>query len=406
MWHSLAAVATHVTGDVVTATNACILVTAAVIWPLSLIALVRALVVATPLVYLATGVLAASVPAFPLLMIDWGVLYPYSLGLSVVPAILASAVVALRAGSGIGDDRLRVGFAGILMLPGALVAHPSVAPLVLWIISPAAVSALVRMWRSRAAQSWTGRRKAVIVTAQVASVLGAIFVWARLRPDYNAWPPIETKMRAARDVLLVAPMGGPATLTMAILAAGGLLSVWRQPRIRWFVGSWLVVAGLWVVVAAWGVGPFRTALTSTWYSDPPRVAAGAGVLACVLSVLCVNRLLGYLEQVAIRKHMKLQRAHAAFGVVLVAATQFSPAMAAGLNSARGSYEFADPACPPGDRTCLVTADERALLARLPKQIRPGQSCSRSQPTVAPWLTHFTESRLRGPTSVNRRGVRC
>ena len=68
----------------------------AVIWPLSVMYLVRSTMRASIPALLSVGVVSASFTAFPMLLINFGVLYPNSLGLALLPTVLGLFAQLLR----------------------------------------------------------------------------------------------------------------------------------------------------------------------------------------------------------------------------------------------------------------------------------------------------------------------
>ena len=75
--------------------NAVTLVVSAVVWPLGILLLTRTLFGRTPVLTVSAGLLAASLPVFPTLLMNYGVLYPYQLGLALLPVALAATLRAL-----------------------------------------------------------------------------------------------------------------------------------------------------------------------------------------------------------------------------------------------------------------------------------------------------------------------
>src|SRR5690606_35955178 len=77
-WHATVAIIVQLSGtSIPVAVNTAALVTAAVVWPVGILALSRMLLGSSASVIVGTGIVAAAVPAFPLLPMDFGVLYPY-----------------------------------------------------------------------------------------------------------------------------------------------------------------------------------------------------------------------------------------------------------------------------------------------------------------------------------------
>ena len=86
VWHATAAIVVQLSGASIPAVvNAQTLVIAAVLWPLGAVLLSRVLAGATAAVTVSAALVSASVPMFPLLPMDYGVLYPFQLALAHLP---------------------------------------------------------------------------------------------------------------------------------------------------------------------------------------------------------------------------------------------------------------------------------------------------------------------------------
>jgi hypothetical protein len=379
LWHAFAALSMPPSGDVAVATNAAMLLVCGLLWPSSLLTFLFAVARPRPATIVATGVLAAGVPSFPLLMITMGVQYPNALGFGLVPAVAAGLVTAVGLGPKDLRTRISLSLAGIALLPAVFLAHPNALALTLLVVAPALATAAWRSWAA-SARPRTPARRVALATTQAALGLAMAASWFLLRPGYNAWPPISGKAEALGNGVLLSLPGRPADLVTSALVVVGLLVVARSQGLRWLVMSWLVVLSLWVVAASFAVGPLRTFLTETFYSDPPRLAAALGVIGAPLGLLGLDSLIDRATVWARRTgqsqsgRASSNRAAALVIVVVTMAllvTQSMPAQRDGIDRARDSYEFAPVRCVPGDRTCLVTADERALLRRLPSLVESG-----------------------------------
>ncbi|KAA1029444.1 hypothetical protein FVA95_11115 [Pseudonocardia sp. EV170527-09] len=102
-WHdvvSLVAPLAPGPGEIVVASNVVALVTTLLVWPLSVLFLVRTLVGRSAGAALAAPVLALGFVAFPWTLVTYGALWPNLLGVSLVPAALAATALAARPGLG------------------------------------------------------------------------------------------------------------------------------------------------------------------------------------------------------------------------------------------------------------------------------------------------------------------
>ena len=92
-WHTLVAAAMRLCGatDVPAATNATALAVSGLVWTSGCLALTHILLRGRPLALLVAAVMAGSFSAFPILLLNWGVLYPNFLSVALLPALLAAA---------------------------------------------------------------------------------------------------------------------------------------------------------------------------------------------------------------------------------------------------------------------------------------------------------------------------
>ncbi len=295
-WHGVASLVAALTGaGPVVATNALALVVAAGLWPLSVVLLADR-VTGSPAHAATAGVLAGALPAAPVALLDWGVLYPVLLAMALVPAVLAllAALVAPR-----NTDRPPLGALVVLLGAGVIavgLAHPSGAftlavlgaPLLLW----AGASALRRAWARPSAR----RRAGTAVLA--AALLTALALGAALtNPTLSAvaayqWPISTTVPDAALAALVVAPPEGragnvPAALAVVVgaVAVHRLRARWSPaaprsgPGAGWLVVAWAAAGSLYVVAQSTSSHP----LTGPWYNDAYRLAPIVAVPALVLA---------------------------------------------------------------------------------------------------------------------------
>ena len=112
-WHAVASVVALVTGvSTPLAANAVSLVIAAAVWPLGIALLAREAARGSAAVAGSAAALSASLPAFPMLMFEWGVLYPYALAVALVAPVAAVTISAARETLGARVRRARVAIGG------------------------------------------------------------------------------------------------------------------------------------------------------------------------------------------------------------------------------------------------------------------------------------------------------
>lgn len=396
LWHAFTALGMPMAGDVAIATNAALLVVCGIVWPASLLAFLFSMTRLRAATILATAAVAAGVSSFPLLTLTWGVLYPNTLGFALVPAAMGGILAASGMGVAGGSLRLPLALASAFIIPAVFLGHPNALILTILAIAPALVTAAWRYWRAPSPSRSHGTRF-IVAAAQVLVSVALVACWLLVRPGFNAWPPIASKLPALGEGLLLTMPARSPNLAVAALVIVGLVWVLRARAHRWLAVSWAIVLALWVVVASFAEGQLRTLLTETFFSDPPRLAAALAVVAAPLALLGINSLLDRLDHnvgdspspwVAISPGAG-RTAVLLPTVLLVVATQAMPGMTNAIERAQGAYEFAPAACVAGDVTCLTTADERALLRRLPHLIERG-SVTLTLPTNGSSLAYALE----------------
>lgn len=376
-FHDTAALVMHTYPATVTIpTNAVLLVTVVLVWPLSCLALVRSILPSSWPVLVGTGVLAASFSAFPILLLDFGVLYPNLFGLALLPAALGLLVQGLGLGLGRGlGSALPPWLAWCLLAasaPGLLVAHPNTFMTLVAISVPLVLAVA---WRQV-----TGFASGAVKPARLAATLAGVLVflgialvlWRAVRPDEAAatWPPIATIPSALGQAILNAPDRSRAAWLVSILMVVGLASA-RRARLAWLALAWLVIVGLWLVVAGAGPSRTRTFLTGIWYNDPWRFAAMLPVVALPLAAVGLSVVAQWLNDALRSPAARLRGGAAAVTtlvtlvttLLLVAGTQWASYMNVAVDKASSLYALT--ADSP-----LVSADEAAVLKRAAEIVPP------------------------------------
>jgi hypothetical protein len=386
-WHDLVSLLVGVSGDGIPASvNVVSLLVAAVVWPLGCVYLARTVWGVRPAVSISAGVCSAAFGAFPISLLDFGVLYPNFLAVALLPSVIAVGLDAL----GLSAERIQSRLIALLLLlavlPGLALAHPSAAMAWIALMLPPAVFVWVRSL-SRTVKSRTGRgRVAASVALVVAFVVGAVAIrllWDVVRPPAEAafWPPVETTGQAIGQVISSSAIGRPvAWAIMALTLLGAYLTI-RSPRHLWLLGTYAMAGFLYVVVSSFRADEFRLFVTGIWYNDPPRLAAllplvtiplasrGALWVWDLLSQVLPGRKQGPVQgqgDEAVKRPAVSRRAT----ITAIAGTVMVLVLAVGTQ--RGNVSQAAESMAASYRLSenspLISSDEMALIERLPAEV--------------------------------------
>jgi len=380
-WHGAVALIVQLTGIAIPiAVNAMSVAVAAVVWPLGIVLLTRTLFGRGPVLTVAAGILSTAFPLFPMLLLDYGVLYPYQLGLALVPVALAATAQALGLCASSPSGMPRIWWAIVLLgtLPGIALAHPGA--LVSWLALSSPMVLIFAILRLRAARSARGRW--IVVGLFVVYLIAGVLALKVLRPPLEArgWPTVMSVPAAAWEVLSVSAWFGVAAAIAAIAVLAGIVwAVLTRTATTWVsLGMYVVAAVLFITVASLPFGTLRDALTGAWYNNIPRLAAMLPLAMVPLAAYGVARTTGALAKVPAVSRARVSVAPVwrgtigVAGIVIGALLVQGPALAVASTSV--SHAFA---ITPS--SVLVNSDEYALLQRLDSHVPDGVAIAGS-----PW----------------------
>lgn len=291
-WHALVSLIVLITGAGISiAANMLTVVIAGLIWTLGIAWLARAITGSTTVAAYA-AVLAGALQTFPLLMFQWGVLFPNALSTALIPAAIA-LVIAVPAWSGItrrAAHIVRVALLLLVAVAAILLAQP--AGVLPW----AAISVVwltVQIWARRPVWG-TSRAIAVIVVLWV--VLGAGWLYLARGTSGSHWSPFRGKWEALLDVLLNGQVLIPFAFGTSVLMLVGLVASARTPGLRWFAVSWLGISALYLLVAAISTPLVRVDILGAWYADPYRIAALAPIVVIPLAAIGTDASLRFIAR--------------------------------------------------------------------------------------------------------------
>lgn len=385
-WHALAGLLVQITGvSIPVAVNVLNVAISAAVWPLGCVYLARTALGTRPAVSLVAGVVSAGFGAFPILMVDFGVLYPSLLGFALLPGVLAIALQLFGvAKTSVDSSPVIRGVMLLAAVPGISLAHPTAVMSLIVFLVPVAIIVYfssISAWRT----DWAKHR--VRFYGWTVAMLGALVVvllmWVKLRPPADAafWPPVQSVARALLQVFTSSMLSNsPAYLIAALVCIGLALMVVRK---QWTLLSVFIVGSmLFVVVSSFQQGRLRDFVTGVWYNDSFRLAAllpTALLLPAVIGGVFVwswiSRRIGAgrldsampddARSPAVHPLMRaMPKVAAALGVaVLVGGTQLLNVPQA-ADSAHRNYELTDS-------SQLLTKDEMAVIGELDAIVPPG-----------------------------------
>lgn len=394
LWHAVTATVASLSGaSIPVAVNVVSIILGGLVWPLSCVWLVWQIAGSSPAAVAVAGPLSAGFAAFPLLMLDFGVLYPNVLSIALLPAALAALVAVCGLGTGERPD-IFVRWALLLAAVAVVtLAHPSTLMAFFAIGFWPAVWAGVR-WFSRARSR--GLRTRTVVMASIGWAVGLtvaalLLRYAKPTAAQAFWRATMSPLEAVAQVTFNGPVGRPWQPAVSVLVLIGVVAIlgWQRHRI-WLVLGWLTIGFIYVVCASFPDSSFRYNLTGTWYSDLNRIAALLPVAAIPLASVGFAVVIHWLTAWFVRRRSDSSRWRAeslavAAGVAIVLAfTQWGPSLQVATASARGAYAI-------GESSPLLSLDERSLIDRLPGQV-PAEDVIVGSPWTGTSLTYALADR--------------
>ncbi|MCU1540661.1 MAG: hypothetical protein JWM01_1608 [Arthrobacter sp.] len=379
-WHDLVSLLLQLGGgsipEAVNIVNLCI---GALVWPAGCLYLTRAFAGPRPAALLCAGILSAAFGAYPLLMIDFGVLYPNFLALSLLPVALAFGAQALGM---VPSDAGRVPAAVLLVggvLPGLSLAHVSGTMTLLPLLAPAAIMA---WWRWHKQSTGHGRwwpNAGARVALLVGALAGSVVLWSVVRPPEEAatWPPVASPGQAVLDVLTSSGINRPESWAVMLFSLLGLGVVVLRRQQLWLAGAYVAGAALFLAAVSMHPGRIRTFLTGVWYNDPQRLAAVLPIVILPVAVIGAVYTWDFVHLAGRRlRDRRIQPTKSFSPRNRVSAGKLATAVAAAaalvVATQHGNVEAAQASAASkysiGPYSPLVSADELAVLERLGREV--------------------------------------
>ena len=372
-WHTLVALTMRLSGitSIPLASNAVMCAVAGLTWTSGVITLTSALTAGRRAGRIATAVLASAAPAFPLLGLFWGILYPVFLATAMLPGVFLTAVTAGARGMTLPRRAVLWLMAGAGCV-GLALAHPSIIVIALIVGVSAAMTHSLSLAVSAVAERHHVRRAvlACVLTALLAGASWSAAPALRASKSVSQWPPYTSAAGGIGEAVTSAPELTAIVWPLALLTVIGYLSAWRRQSTRWVALTHTVVCGLYVVDVSQKVSPLRYSLTGFWYSDAYRPGGFmmvtalplAGIGACALADAA-----GRALPRAVRAATTVPWLRAALTILVIAALAWQSTGSAAMSH---NVEKFGLTFLVTDDSQSLTADELAVVNRLPDLLGP------------------------------------
>ncbi|WP_193106935.1 DUF6541 family protein [Brachybacterium sp. FME24] len=384
-WHTAGALVQDLGGlDLPQSVHALALVTMLGVWPMGMWLLIEVLVKPSVAVRLIAGPLMFAFPGFPLVLLDWGLVYPTILGLALAPA-LAAVLLHTVLRRTLLDSPVQILLIIALTGIGVGIAHPGSALAGLIIVLPVAIAALIRhLDRTVLRPSRSGREVRRIPRGDLvwAGLLAALSlaiaaVWLLMTPSTATapWSTFQSTPQALGEVAFGGAMGRPTLMIAVVLCGLGLLSAFLgRGRDRLVL---LALAGPGIVYWASAAAPeeaWRDLLAGFFYRDNFRTAAALTLVSVPVAVKGVETLargVGALVTVVARRRRGDSSPRPVISAVV--ALLVGALAATGLAShvsqdpkVQAQYEHASEAYRTWAISDLVSGDEFRMFEELPE----------------------------------------
>ncbi len=370
-WHAVASlIAAYSGAGIPQTTNVLTIVVAAIVWPLGAAWLAQAVSGRRAVAGFAAA-LSPALIAFPLLLVQYGILYSYLLAVALLPAAAAVIIQLVGDGRGHAFSAGRVvglGVAAGMALLALAMAQTSVILAWLTMVGLFCTATVWAAWRE------SSRRARWI--AGIAVPMGAValtVLWWRMSELVTAdyWGTVRTPARALLDLASSGYAGTAAAWAVSALGLVGAVVALMRRRTAWIAIAWIVFAVLYGVAAAVDTQSVRLPLVGPWYGDTYRLAALLPVVTVPLAALGAVALVDLLTRAVRRKTLARGIAAGALGLaiaILIAGILVQPVVqrhhvANGVVETQSRFVI--------DADTWLTADERTLLERLPENVESG-----------------------------------
>ena len=377
-WHAIVSLISMGSGaDIPVATNTMALVVSAIIWPLSTVFMVRQIFKLNTAGVMVVGAFAAAFTAYPILLLDFGVLYPNLLGIALLPAGIGLVAQLFRMVAVRRISTLQSVVLGVWVALAIAIAHPNAIMSLLVMIIPLLLGRVilnfVTSFKHRA--YWGAAGATALGVALIFIVMNIL--WGVVRPPQAAgevWGPVLTQGQALGEPFAFAAMGFKPQWFLAIVFVIGLYTFTRRANVYslWVLGAWAVVVYFYVAARslAWEDGRYE--VVGLWYHDSFRLAALLPVMSVPMLALAVHWVAEKLvaSQWWQRTQWESTRRMLVVGAVaLFTVVGFGQTSSALQNQVEANYyEYA-----PDSESDLLSTDEFDMLEVLDEYVPEGET---------------------------------
>lgn len=371
-WHAVVSATVLSSGGTIpVAVNMTSLVIGFVVWPLGMAWMVRVMTAST-VVAAAAAAFSTVFATFPMLLFQWGVLYPNALSIALAPAVVAMTL-ALRGASAdraaAGGRRWVVVLAWAVLVLTGLVAIALAQPstLIAWALLVAG-SLVGDLMNTRSPQP-VGRR-AWLAAGGVVLVTGVWWVLSSLSSE-SLWPTWAGGAEAGLQVLVNAQAALPPMYGVSVLVIIGVIVAVLRPELRGMVLIWAALSGLYWAAAAVNNSFVRDGLLIPWYADSYRLAAltvlAVVPLAAVGTVWAVREVVRRVRPAAVRRTAAVTIVCAS----VVAGLAFAVRPMVMMPRVTEHDTDTTSRFSSESDVAMLSDDERALIERTPEHVEPG-----------------------------------
>lgn len=367
MWHAAVQLVQQLSGNSIPiAINVFNMALMATVWPLGVLLLARGFTGLSRLGVWIAALLAVSFPAFPLLMLFYGVLYPYFMGLVMLPAALALILNLLRVTPTPPIAKLLPQIILLLgIVPGMMLTHPQAVFGVLALSVPAVIVATFTNFAKLDV-----KRRWLRLSLLAVFIVSGLCLLIVLRRGFR-WGTRMEFAEALQQTLLLNLWGYGTPILFAVTVLVGVVATCRRPfhPVKFtLLGIWAVGAALFLVSA--GV-PYLLLRFPTliWYADAPRLASLFVIAAIPILASTLTTLFARLSDSKwLARSMMNSRLRALMTSLLVSVFfAFSLGLAGfgqAFTDARKTYAL-------NNESALLSSDEKKLLEELDEIVPAG-----------------------------------